>query len=297
MKAAFEEDAAKGLVPCMMSECLPLCLFRHDLTLNAVAVGTVGSTSSGTVDRIGEIGKVLREYPTTFFHIDSAWAGVAYALPEFRDEGRLNEVNTYAHSFCTNFHKWGLTAFDCSTFWVRDRELLSSALDVTPAFLRSKHGDAGTVIDYRNWQIALGRRFRSVKLWFVLRSYGVEGFQAHLRSGVESTKSLEKVIASHERFELVAPRSLTLLVFRLRTPSSASLPMANKLNKQLYDTLAARKDIMLTPTVLPSDGSDEGVFCIRFAAGGINTTEKDVLAAWKVVEDVASETVGSQLGW
>lgn len=115
-------------------------------------------------------------------HVDAAWAGVALALPEHRPSLLLDEINAYADSFCTNAHKWGLVGFDASLFFVRDKRTLNDALDVTPSFLTSKEGDGGQVIDYRNWQMALGRRFRSVKVWFVLRSRGVEGFQAHLRT-------------------------------------------------------------------------------------------------------------------
>lgn len=109
------------------------------------------------------------------------WAGVALALPEQRQALRLDDINRYADSFNTNMHKWGLTNFDCSLLFVRDRTDLTKALDVTPAYLRTKEGDAGTVIDFRNWQLALGRRFRSLQLWFVLKSYGVNGLQTHLR--------------------------------------------------------------------------------------------------------------------
>lgn len=148
---------------------------------------TIGTTSSGAIDNFAEIVAVAKNHPDLSIHVDAAWAGVALACPEYRKISYLDEINKYADSFCTNFHKvraqklsfitptnrcvqWGLTNFDASTIWVRDRTYLTDALDVTPEFLRSKHGDDGTVIDFRNWHLALGRRFRSLKLWFILRS-------------------------------------------------------------------------------------------------------------------------------
>ncbi|KDQ27987.1 hypothetical protein PLEOSDRAFT_1097003, partial [Pleurotus ostreatus PC15] len=123
-----------------------------------ILLATVGTTSSGAIDNVSEIGAVMKDYPDLWVHVDAAWAGVALSCPEHRESLHLNAINEHAHSFCTNFHKWGLTNFDASTLWVRDRKYLTDALDVTPPFLRSAEGDAGTVIDYRNWHLALGRR-------------------------------------------------------------------------------------------------------------------------------------------
>ena len=130
---------------------------------------------------------VKESYPDMWLHVDAAWAGVTLACPEHRERAQLAGINAHADSLCVNFHKWGLVNFDASTLWVKDRTHLTDALDVTPEFLRSKHGDAGTVIDYRNWHLALGRRFRSLKVWFVLRSYGVKGFQKHIRDVSSAT--------------------------------------------------------------------------------------------------------------
>lgn len=113
LRLALEEDTAKGLIPFML-------------------VGTVGTTSSGAVDAIGELGRVVRDYPTVHFHVDAAWAGISYACPELREKGRLAECNEFASSFSTNAHKWGLTNFDCTGVWVKDRTLLTNALSLTP---------------------------------------------------------------------------------------------------------------------------------------------------------------------
>lgn len=154
-------------------------------------------------------------YPEIWLHTDAAWLGAAFSCPELRECCRVSAINRFADSLCVNFHKvwntlsvpssiakgvaqWGLVSLECSGLWVRDRKKLTEALDITPPFLRTTEGDAGsspllflcpevtdqclgTVVNYRNWGLALGRKFRSAKLWFVLRSFGVEGYQAHIR--------------------------------------------------------------------------------------------------------------------
>ncbi|WRT64926.1 uncharacterized protein IL334_001866 [Kwoniella shivajii] len=277
VKQAIEKDVQDGLIPFLV-------------------YATVGTTSTGAVDRIAEIGEVLKEYPTTFLHVDAAWAGVAYALPEYRESLRLKEVNEYADSFCTNYHKWGLTTFDCSIFCVKDRKDLTQALDVTPPFLRSKEADEGTVIDYRNWQPALGRRFRSIKLWFVLRSFGINGFQKHLENGIEQCQQLAKIVEQSSTFEIVTPPSLALLVFRLKpsssSPEEVSEDELNILNQNLHDRLNSRYDVFLTQTVLHS--KEKNIFCIRLAMGGRYTTFQDVKKTWDIIESEGEEVLR---GW
>ncbi|KAF8705993.1 Pyridoxal-dependent decarboxylase conserved domain, partial [Rhizoctonia solani] len=309
-----------------------------------IVIATVGTTSSGAIDNIEEVGQALTKYPDIWLHIDAAWAGVVLACPEFREISYLGAINGYAHSFCTNFHKWGLVNFDCSTLWVRERTLLTDALDVTPEFLRTKQADAGAVIDYRNWHLALGRRFRSLKVWFVLRrycmkdfhmyvpfsnpdlfstSFGVEGFQAHIRKGVELAKIFESLVEQSSLFEIVTPRSFALVVFRLRTPTVLPTPAAatpiegsglsqekeltagaspdttttearlrqssqtksNALNRKFYARISARKTILLTQTDLA------GTFCIRMAIGTARTEEKHIREAFDLLVEEAQETL------
>ncbi|KAF5386192.1 hypothetical protein D9615_002288 [Tricholomella constricta] len=240
-----------------------------------ILIATVGTTSSGAIDNLPEIQQIAKNYPSLWVHVDAAWAGVALSCPENRERCHLNTINEFADSFCTNFHKWGLVNFDASTLWVRDRKHLTDALDVTPPFLRTKHGDAGTVIDYRNWHLALGRRFRSLKLWFVLRSFGAEGFRNYIRKASPLSISLNQVFADFvtksETLSLVTPPSLALTVFRLDPkPKSLdqpplSLESLNNLNRLFYGRISARNDILLTQTVL------NGVHCIRFAVGAART--------------------------
>ncbi|TFK44455.1 pyridoxal phosphate-dependent transferase [Crucibulum laeve] len=264
LRNALDEDTKQGLKP-------------------FVLVATVGTTSSGAVDDLSEIGKVAKDYPSLWIHVDAAWAGVALSCPELREMLYLKEINQYATSFCTNFHKWGLVNFDASTLWVRDRKYLTEALDVTPSFLRTKHGDAGTVIDYRNWHLGLGRRFRSLKLWFVLRSFGVEGFQKYIRKSIELNNLFVKLIEESGNLSLVTPSSLALTVFRLVPKSSAqdapafSTQVLNELNHIFYGRISARHDILLTQTTL------NGIFCIRLAVGAARTEEKHIRSAYDLL--------------
>ncbi|KAM0792049.1 hypothetical protein ACM66B_004757 [Microbotryomycetes sp. NB124-2] len=261
-------------------------------------IATLGSTSTGAIDNIAEITAVAADYPELFIHLDGAWAGVFLALPELRDQCQLDAINAQAcvvntdagisssgqiHSFCTNLHKSGLVTFDASCLWVRDRKLLTEALDITPPFLRTRHGDQGTVVDYRNWQISLGRKFRSLKLYFTLRSYGTNGFEAHLRKLIKHAERLEKLIVSDKdhSFELFTPRSFSLVVVRLRGQDGDSVERVDELNKAFYSMTSDRKDIMLTPTVVG------GRACTRVALGSPLLRDEHIDKIWSIMKQVA----------
>ncbi|KAF7789995.1 hypothetical protein EIP86_000943 [Pleurotus ostreatoroseus] len=272
LRKALEEDKANG---------------KHPFVL----VATVGTTSSGAIDRLEEISEVVKDHPSLWIHVDAAWAGITLACPEYRERCQLEYINKIADSFCTNFHKWGLVNFDASTLWVRNRKHLTDALDVTPEFLRTKQGDAGTVIDYRNWHLALGRRFRSLKVWFVLRSYGVIGFQKHIREAIELNKYFVSLVNQSSSFSLVTEPSFALSVFRLKPPSAASLPpesveeSLNELNQSFYRCVTARPDILLTQTKL------NGTYCIRFAIGAVRTQKHHIDHAWALLQEEAGVAI------
>ncbi|KNZ73941.1 Tyrosine decarboxylase 1 [Termitomyces sp. J132] len=274
LRLALEEDERQGLKP-------------------FVLIATVGTTSSGAIDNLPEIQQIVQKHPSLWIHVDAAWAGIALACPEYREKCHLKTINELADSFCTNFHKWGLVNFDASTLWVRDRKYLTDALDVTPPFLRTKQGDAGTVIDYRNWHLALGRRFRSLKLWFVLRSFGAEGFRNYIRKTVALNQIFAEFVASSDLFSLITPPSFALSVFRLDPQlktleqPSHSLETLNKLNKLFYSRLTARHDILLTSTVL------NGVSCIRFAVGSARTDISHIIQACELLHKEAKLTLKS----
>ncbi|KAL1745769.1 pyridoxal phosphate-dependent transferase [Schizophyllum fasciatum] len=275
-------------------------------------IATIGTTSSGAIDNIAEIRNVVSAHPDIWLHVDAAWAGVALSLPEMHEQLFLSDINKAANSLCINFHKWGLVNFDCSTLWVRNRVTLTQALDVTPLYLRTKEAEAGTVTDFRNWHLALGRRFRSLKLWFVLRSYGVEGFQAHIRKGIYLNTIFVDLIKGSSRLVLAAPPSLGLTVFRMvpagwqqeaehvkidqlavsQTADEAVVSAAadvsvdktpNALTQALWDRLDRRRgELFLSQTAL------NGVHCVRFAVGAARTQELHVRRAFAIIEEEAA---------
>ena len=158
----IDEDLRAGLVPFFVS-------------------ATIGTTSSNAIDPVPEIGRICREHKL-WLHVDAAMSGTAALCPEFRHTHAGLE---FADSYCFNPHKWMFTNFDCDCFYVADRKALVQTLSVVPEYLRNKASETGAVIDYRDWQIPLGRRFRALKLWFVIRHYGIEGLQYHIRQHVE----------------------------------------------------------------------------------------------------------------
>lgn len=199
-----------------------------------------------------------QDHPELYIHVDAAWAGVYSALPEYREFLAIDATNkrgkviegTYdstgeVHSYCTNMHKSGLVTFECSTFFIRNSQMLTEVLDVTPPFLKNQAG-YGEVRDYRNWGLTLGRRFRSLKILFVLKSFGVSGFQDHLRKSIALAETLEKEVEKDDRFELVTPRSLALLVIRLAPANVHGEDKLDALNRRLYANLHKRSNVQLS---------------------------------------------------
>ena len=230
-------------------------------------VATVGTTSSTAIDPVGAIGAICREYGL-WLHVDAALAGAAAVCPEFH---WLHDGLELADSYAFNPHKWLLTNFDCDCFWVRDRAALLRALSILPAYLVNAASQSGAVIDYRDWHVQLGRRFRALKLWFVIRAYGVSGLQAHIREHVRLAGLFAGWVAADPRFELAAPVPLNTVCFRLRDGDAAS---ADAANEALMARLNASGKLYLTHTVL------DGRFTLRLAVGSRLTAEQHVAAAW-----------------
>jgi aromatic-L-amino-acid/L-tryptophan decarboxylase len=179
---AIETDIAAGLVPIFVC-------------------GTVGTTGTTAVDPLRLIGEIAGEH-RLWFHVDAAYAGSAMVCEEFRHHLEGVEL---ADSYTFNPHKWMLTNFDCSVFWVADRTPLIDAMAIVPPYLRNTASDSGQVIDYRDWHVPLGRRFRALKLWFVLRHYGAEGLRRYIREHVRLAQALADRIDSHPKLETIAP--------------------------------------------------------------------------------------------
>ena len=230
---------------------------------------TVGTTSSNAMDPIAAIGEVCRPH-NLWLHVDAAMSGTAMLCPEFRP---LQNGVELADSYNFNPHKWMFTNFDCNCFWVADRKALIQTLSILPEYLRNQATESGAVIDYRDWHIQLGRRFRSLKLWFVIRHYGVEGLQHHIRQHVQLAQQFAKWVRSDDRFELAAPAPLNLVCFRHKAGDAANQTIMDRLNKS--------GDLFLTHTKL------HGKLTLRLCVGQTNTQQRHVENAWKRIQEEA----------
>src|SRR5229473_6032842 len=243
---------------------------------------TVGTTSSNAIDPVRGIGRICREHGV-WLHVDAAMSGVAALCPEFR---HIHDGVEFADSYNFNPHKWMFTNFDCSCFWVADRKALIQTLSILPEYLRNQATESGAVIDYRDWHIQLGRRFRSLKLWFVIRHYGVEGLQHHIREHVRLAQEFAGWVSDDSRFELGAPAQLNLVCFRLRVADRADRDHANQdhanqdhANQLLMERLNGSGDLYLTHTKL------DGKFTLRFCVGQTNTQARHVERAWQRIQE------------
>ncbi len=248
----IEQDRAAGLVPFFVS-------------------ATVGTTSSNALDPLAAIGTVCRE-KALWFHVDAAMSGTAALCQEFR---YIQDGLELADSYTFNPHKWMFTNFDCNCFYVADRKALIDTLSILPEYLRNQATESGAVFDYRDWHIPLGRRFRSLKLWLVIRHYGVEGLRFHVRRHVELAQQFLEWVRHDERFEVAAPAPLNLVCFRHRGSDDSNMTLMNQLN--------ASGDLYLTHTRL------DGKITLRFCVGQTNTTLEHVENAWKRIQQEAAK--------
>jgi len=242
---------------------------RSDGLLPCFVTAAVGTTSSNAIDPVAEIGRICREQ-NIWLHVDAAMSGTAALCPEFR---HIHNGVELADSYCFNPHKWMFTNFDCDCFWVADRKALIQTLSVLPEYLRNKATESGAVIDYRDWQIPLGRRFRSLKLWFVLRHYGVEGLQHHVRRHVELAQEFAGWVRADSRFDLAAPAPLNLVCFRHKGGDSV--------NQGIMDRLNGSGDLYLTHTKL----NDR--LTLRICIGQTSTQRRHVERAWQRLREEA----------
>ena len=252
LESAIAADRAAGATPAMVS-------------------ATVGTTSSGAVDPVRAIGEVCRR-EGAWLHVDAAHAGSATICPEHR---ALIDGVELADSYTFNPHKWLLTNFDCNCFWVTDRSALIDALSVLPEYLRNRATESGQVIDYRDWHVPLGRRFRALKLWFVIRHYGATGLRAHVRASVAHAEWFAGRVEASEDFELAAPISVGLVCFRHRA--------GDAFNQALMDRLNRSGALYLTHTRL------DDRLVLRLAVGGPATRRRHVEAAWAQIAETADE--------
>ncbi|CAN5717952.1 pyridoxal-dependent decarboxylase [soil metagenome] len=232
---------------------------------------TLGTTSSMAFDPTPEIAEVCAEHGA-WLHVDAAMSGIAALVPEYR---WVNDGLDAADSYCTNPHKWMGINFDCDLYWTADRHALLGALSILPEYLRSAAAEVSDARDLRDWQLPLGRRFRSLKLWFGLRLDGVEMPQAMIRSHVAMTQQLAEWVAADDRFEIVAPHPLNLLCLRLRAGDEAT--------EALIETVNATREAWFTRTVL------DGHPVLRFCIGARTTTPYYVEAALLLLQRVTPD--------
>ncbi len=256
---------------------------RPDLLAEAIAAdraagrrpcfvcATVGTTATTAIDPVREIGKICRQHHL-WLHVDSALAGTATVCPEFR---YLHDGLELVDSYCFNPHKWMFTNFDCDCFFVADRAHLIRTLTILPEYLRNQATESGAVIDYRDWQVSLGRRFRSLKLWFVLRSFGSEGLQERVRRHIALAQGFVEWVKADDRFEMAAPVPLSLVCFRHKG--------GDAVNQYILDTLNDSGRLYLSHAKL------DGKLTLRLSIGQTNTERRHVEQAWRLIQETAAQ--------
>ncbi|XP_078710925.1 histidine decarboxylase-like isoform X3 [Lampetra fluviatilis] len=250
LRRAVEEDRAQGLVPFFVC-------------------ATLGTTGVCAFDNMAELGPICR-HEGLWLHVDAAYAGTAFLCPELRDPLRGVE---FADSFVVNPGKWMMVNLDCAIFWVVDKRSLQSTFCVEPHYLQHEH--SGSVTDFMHWQIPLTVRFRSLKLWFVIRSFGLDGLQEHVRRTNKLARYFESLVREDPHFEIPAKSNLGLVVFRLQGPNELTKTLLRRLNEsqQLFVAPAMARDKLI----------------IRFAITSQFTTEVDVLRDWRLVSQAATD--------
>ncbi|KAI3696601.1 hypothetical protein L6452_29005 [Arctium lappa] len=262
---AIEDDVRAGLVP------FYLCL-------------TVGTTPTTAVDPIGVLCEVAKKF-NMWCHVDATYAGSACICPEFRHF--LDGIEG-ANSFSFNPHKWLLTSLDCCCLWVKDRSEFTKGLATDPELLKNKASESKQVVDYKDWQIALSRRFRTMKLWMVMKSYGVSGLREFIRRHVKMAKYFETLLLRDKRFEVVVPRNFATVCFRIAPlGESSDEEDVNRLTKRLLESVNGTGKVYVTHAVV------ENIYVIRVAIGATLIEEKHVNMLWDMVQKHANALLAS----
>lgn len=256
LKQEIVKDIAQGFTPLAV----------------VAAIGTTGSTA---IDPLRVIGEICREYGL-WLHVDAAYAGTALLLPEMR---HIIDGLEYVDTFVFNPHKWMFTNFDCSAYFVRDKGMLIRTFEILPEYLKTKEGQR--VNNYRDWGIQLGRRFRALKLWFVIRSFGVDGLRAKVRNHIAWAQALAEAIEASEDFDLLAPTPLAVICFRFRPTGLVDEQQLDDLNARLLESLNETGRVYLTHTKL------KGRFTIRLVVGQTEVQESHVTTAWGLIQEQA----------
>ncbi len=251
LRAAIKADRDAGLTPLIVTSVL-------------------GTTGTAAIDPIALISGIASE-EGLWHHVDAAYAGSAMVCPELR---HLQHGIESADSYTFNPHKWMFTNFDCNVLYVADRTSLIDAMSITPPYLRNAASESGKVIDYRDWQVPLGRRFRALKLWWVLRSYGAEGIRHHLREHILLAEEIAAKIEQHDHLALTAPAHFGLVCFHHQSGNQATTALLNKLNS--------------VPNIYLTGSSFGSKQFIRLSVGSTSTTAEDVGRLWRLIDEAAT---------
>jgi aromatic-L-amino-acid/L-tryptophan decarboxylase len=255
LNEAIASDKAKGNIPCCV-------------------VATIGTTGTTAIDPLRAIGEICKKNDV-WLHVDAAFAGTALILPEFQ---WMLDGKEYIDSFVFNPHKWMFTNFDCSAYFVKDAGSLIKTFEILPEYLKTR--TRGKVNDYRDWGVPLGRRFRALKLWFVIRSYGIEGLREKIRYHISIAFRLSELISAEPDFEILAPVILSVVCFRYN-PSDSTDDQKNSLNEKLNHLLNDSGKIYLSHTVL------KGKYTLRMVTAQTNVTLLHVEKAWELIKSTA----------
>ncbi len=262
LRKAVEQDISAGYIPCCV-------------------VATLGTTGTTAIDPLRPVGEICHE-KNIWLHVDAAIGGTALLLPEMR---WMADGMEYVDSLVFNPHKWMFTKFDCSAYFVRDAASLIRTFEILPEYLKTR--TRGMVNDYRDWGIPLGRRFRALKLWAVIRSYGVEKLQTMIREHIRLAKMLAGLIEAENNFKVMAPVHLNTVCFCFQ-PEGLTVEQANKLNEKINHTLNDAGRIYLTHTTV------NGRYVLRMVTAQTGVTEHHVLDAWEMIKDCASSLLSER---
>ncbi|NMC40340.1 MAG: aminotransferase class I/II-fold pyridoxal phosphate-dependent enzyme, partial [Bacteroidales bacterium] len=255
LSAAIEKDLKAGFKPCCV-------------------VATLGTTGVTAIDPLREIGEICHRHGV-WLHVDAALAGTALILPEYR---WMIEGREYIDSFVFNPHKWMFTNFDCSAYFVKDASALIRTFEILPEYLKTR--TRGQVNDYRDWGVPLGRRFRALKLWCVIRMYGREGLIKMVRNHIEIARRLAEMISQEPDFEIVAPVTLNTVCFRY-IPRNANSEETDKINEKLNHALNDSGKMYLTHTKV------NGRYTLRMVTAQTNVTMEHVANSWNLIKETA----------
>ncbi|XP_044734645.1 aromatic-L-amino-acid decarboxylase-like [Chrysoperla carnea] len=257
LEKAIREDIEKGYFPFFVA-------------------ATLGTTAACAFDNLEEIGTVCKKFKSIWFHVDAAYAGSAFICPELKHF--LKGIHL-ADSINTNSNKWFLTAFDCSCLWVRDRIRLTNAMSVYAAYY-PENDESVEAVDYRHWGIPLSRRMRSLKLWFVMRCYGLKGLREYIRNHIQLAKYFESLVLTDNNFEIMNEVHLGLVCFRLK--------LSDNTNKDLLARINYEGKIHMIPSQI------KGKLCIRFCVVYEHATKDHIDYAWNVIKEHANNILSQQ---